>query len=80
MKDVRARRLGDAISAESFATGANPIDDRARVANYDMEAHWRNGGPRLLNDDWKHSDIKNAAYYYTYSIFERIIKESDSEE
>ena len=77
---LRARMLGDAIPAESFATGANPIDDRARVANYDMEAHWRNGGPRLLNDDWKHSDIKNAAYYYTYSIFERIIKESDSEE
>lgn len=75
-----ARMLGDAIPAESFATGANPIDDRARVANYDMEAHWRNGSPRLLNDDWKHSDIKNAAYYYTYSIFERIIEESDSEE
>lgn len=77
---LRARMLGDAIPAESFATGANALHDRARVANYDMEAHRQNGGPRLRNNDWKHSDIKNVAYYYAYSIFEHIVEESNNEE
>ena len=77
---LRARMLGDAIPAESFATGSNALHDRAGVANYDMSAHRQNGRPRFLNGDWLHSDIKNVAYHYVYSIFEQIIEESNNEE
>ena len=77
---LRARMLGDAIPAESFATGANPLNERAKIANYDMSAHWQNGSPRLFNNDWKHSDIKNVAFYHVYSIFKCIIEESNNEE
>ncbi len=74
MKDVRARRLGDAISAESFATGANPLAIEA-IGNYDMEAHRQNGKPRILKTGWFHSDIKDLAFYHVYSVFEEFIKE-----
>jgi len=77
---LRARMLGDAIPAESLATGANPLHERAEIANYDMVAHRQNGSPRFLNGDWLHSDIKNVAYYYVYSIFEHIIEVSNNEE
>ena len=76
---LRARMLGDAIPAESFATGANPLAV-VSIGNYDMAAHRQNGSPRLLTDKWKHSDIKNVAFYYVYQIFERIIEESNNEE
>ena len=76
---LRARMLGDAIPAESFATGANPLALES-IGNYDMAAHRQNGSPRLLSTRWKHSDIKNVAFYYVYQIFERIIEESNNEE
>ena len=71
---LRAKMLGDAIPAESFATGANPLAIES-IGNYDMSAHRQNGSPRLFSTRWKHSDIKNAAFYYVYSVFEEFIKE-----
>ena len=71
---LRARMLGDAIPAESFATGANPLAIES-VVDYDMAAHRQNGSPRMLKTGWRHSDIKNVAFYYVYSIFEEFIKE-----
>lgn len=77
---LRAKMLGDAIPAESFAAGANALPDRSGMTSYDMAAHRQNGRPRLLNGDWLHSDIKNAAYYYVYPVFEHIIEEANNEE
>ena len=77
---LRARMLGAAIPAESFAAGANPLHDRAKVVNYDMAAHRQNGSPRLFSDDWLHSDIKNVAFYHVYPIFEQIIQGTTKEE
>ena len=77
---LRARMLGCAIPAESFAAGANPLHDRAKVVNYDMAAHRQNGSPRLFSNDWLHSDIKNVAFHHVYPIFERIIQGTTKEE
>ena len=76
---LRARMLGCAIPAESFATGANPLALES-IGNYDMAAHRQNGSPRWFTDKWKHSDIKNAAFYYVHQIFERIIEGANNEE
>ncbi len=72
---LRARMLGDAIPAESFATGANALHDRARIVNYNMATYRQNGSPRLSSARWKHSDIKNVAFYYVYSVFEEFLTE-----
>lgn len=70
---LRTRMFGDAIPAESFAAGANPIGIDPG-GNFDMEANRKNGKPRPFNEDWKHSDIKNVAFLHVYSVFEHIIQ------
>ena len=72
---LRARMLGDAIPAESFAAGANALNSRALIENYDMAANRKNGSPRIFKRGWLHSDIKNVAFYYVYSVFEEFLKE-----
>lgn len=72
---LRARMLGDAIPAESFATGANALYGRTGIVNHNMATYRKNGSPRLLSTRWKHSDIKNTAFYYVYSVFEEFLKE-----
>jgi len=73
---LRARMLGDAIPAESFATGANALEV-ASILNYDMAANRKNGNPRMIKTGWRHSDIKDVAFYHVYSIFEEFLKEGD---
>ena len=68
--------LGDAIPAESFATGANALEV-ASILNYDMAANRKNGNPRMIKTGWRHSDIKDVAFYHVYSIFEEFLKEGD---
>ena len=68
---LRAKMLGDAIPAESFAAGRNPTDGGSD--NYNMQNELPNGWPRP-NGDWQHSDVKNVSYYYVYKLFERLLK------
>ena len=81
---LRARFLGDAIPAESFAAGANRIGDENNqvmgnislmddcMANEDKWPVDR----RDENDDnvllWHHSDWKNLAYPFVYRLFDKI--------
>ena len=79
---LRAKFLGDAIPAISFATGANPladgiVTDNIPVVNSMCNTHrWpserTDNGLRL----WLHSDIKNLAYFYVYNLFDRIVGRS----
>ena len=78
---LRAKFLGDAIPATSFAAGANAID--GQLDNYNMQNHTPNDWPEELMaevDDgtkvkvWKHSDIKNVAYYYVYLLFNKLLE------
>lgn len=68
---LRAKMLGDAIPAESFAAGRN--ETRGVSGNYDMQSELPNGWPRP-DGDWQHSDVKNVSYYYVHKLFERLLK------
>ena len=72
---LRAKFLGDAIPATSFAMGANATNGLEE--HYDMQDvvqdnDWTSG--RVVNDErkWFHSDIKNVAYFYLHQVFNRI--------
>ena len=69
---LRAKMLGDAIPAESFAAGRNMIGGVS--GNYNYQSATPNGWPRKSGDVavWEHSDIKNVAYYYVHVLFEKI--------
>ena len=74
-RSLRAKFLGDAIPATSFAMGANSTNGLEE--HYDMQDAvqdnaWPSG--RVVNDErkWFHSDIKNVAYFYLHQVFNRI--------
>lgn len=80
---LRAKMLGDAIPAESFAAGRNMIGGVSGNYNYNSfmanEESWprfnrENGVKRLL---WHHSDIKNIAYYFVNPLFLQLISNGD---
>jgi hypothetical protein len=80
--NLRAKMLGDAIPAESFAAGANETGGVEN--NYNMQIDTPNGWPEERGEEkdgnivryWYHSDIKNVSYYYVYKLFEKFIKEN----
>ncbi|MGN0847024.1 MAG: hypothetical protein ACI4RA_06535 [Kiritimatiellia bacterium] len=57
---ARNRLLADAIPAESYAAGRNPIPN---LDNVEMQERKTGGG------DWTHSFIIKAPYAWTYQIF-----------
>jgi len=68
-EELRAKMLGDAIPAESFAAGANVIS--GVEGNYNMGNLMAERWP-ANRDGWFHSDLKNVAFWYTYKLFEKI--------
>jgi hypothetical protein len=80
--NLRAKMLGDAIPAESFAAGAN--ETGGGVMNYNMQTDTPNGWPEERSEEkdgnivryWFHSDIKNVSYYYVYKLFEKFIRKN----
>jgi len=77
---LRAKMLGDAIPAESFAVGAN--ETRGVDDNYDMQGVQPNGWPKDRIKDgvaaWRHSDIKDVALSYVFHLFQ-LLKKGGSE-
>ena len=71
--EVRDRIRVEAIPAESFAAGANPIGGVSGNYNYQNENGTPNGWPRK-DGAWRHSDIKDVSYYYVWKLFEKIKK------
>ena len=72
-EELRAKFLGDAIPATSFAAGANFTG--GGLKNHNMQTGTLNGWPRVDSDEnaiWEHSDIKNVAFYFTFKLFEKI--------
>lgn len=71
-KNLRAKFLGDAIPARSFAAGRNSIGNNAALENYNYQGRLLpNGWPRN-QPKWLHSDIKNVAYFYIYDFFNEL--------
>ena len=69
--ELRAKMLGDAIPAESFAAGANPATGISANFNFQGQNTTPNGWPRATNV-WRHSDLKDVAYFYVWKLFEKI--------
>ena len=78
--ELRAKMLGDAIPAESFAAGRNPTDGVSD--NYNMQNELPNGWPEAIKIDlpngvrqsaWRHSDIKNVAFWYVCLLFQQLL-------
>ena len=75
-KNLRAKFLGDAIPARSFAAGRNEIsiweeDGNVNFAEFKRSDAWpRDGGK------WHHSDIKDVSYFYLSEFYRRIVNGS----
>ena len=73
--ELRAKMLGDAIPAESFAAGANKVKT---LENISLHSCMGVGWPRLDKNKkyavWKHSDVKDVAPFFTSSIFKFFIE------
>ena len=65
--------LGDGIPATSFAAGRNETSGVSGNYNYQNENGTPNGWPSN-RDGWFHSDLKEVAFWYTYKLFEKIVK------
>ena len=74
-KDLRAKFLGDAIPARSFAAGRNAIEVFEHIPMMQHMAHvedWPDKDGSLLL--WKHSSLKNIAYFFVHKLFNRIVE------
>ncbi len=74
--------LAKGIPALSKATGAtktnklNPsFENDLQEGLFKTNGWWRTDGD--MKEKWLHSDIKDAAYYYVYPLFHKIVLEGD---
>lgn len=67
--------LSEAISATSFAAGANSIDIFG-TQNIDQQLLQTSGEwpAERPNPDWRHSDLKNVSFPYVHTFFDRIVE------
>ena len=86
--ELRARFLGDAIPAESFAVGANKLggDGEEMMAHISMmedcmdnESMWPKDRREKKGDQpdqllWYHSDWKQLAYCFVHKLFRKIVE------
>jgi hypothetical protein len=66
------------VPAVSSAVGGNPVFGDALNENNNLTSgKYRNGWGRASENGallWKHSDMKDMAYYYAYKLYEEIIQ------
>ena len=66
------------VPALSPAAGVNEMILPGWDNNYSMEDNRPNGWGRsggTYGSDWRHSDLKNMAYYFTYDLFDEMVSE-----
>ena len=73
---LRAQHLADAIPAESFAAGANPV---ATLENVNEESFIGENpdwpvfeGDETKTNEWKHSTFREVAFYHTSAFYTSI--------
>jgi hypothetical protein len=80
---LRKELLAKGIPALSGATGTMSV--MGAIANADMNSVARpNGWPRLPTEApygqrWKHSDLKDVAFFYNYNVYSDIVAKGDLE-
>ena len=72
-RSLRAKFLGDAIPATSFAAGANHIQCWSDERNINYSDCIQEPWPRS-DREWRHSDMKNIAYKFVHKLFLKITK------
>jgi len=86
-KLYRNRLLSDTIPALSLPVGANPLPGFSpplspTLRNFDMQASFENNWPSgrppqkvgaLAQGEWWHSDFQQAAYTFTYKLFNQFV-------
>ena len=75
---LRARFLADAIPAESHAAGANRLKITSGIDNVPLMELMANNSMWPEKDEeipiWKHSAFKQIAYFFTYKLFDNLVK------
>ena len=69
---LRAYFLGHSVPATSFATGRNATGAEVIKEERDYKDYKSGDWPRWF-ERWRHSDIKNVAYYYVSKFYESIV-------
>lgn len=74
------RLLADAIPALTLPAGGNftEVFGQANKNNFDMQSRFKNGNKdwppnRGLDDNWRHSDIRNVSYPYIFNLFDKFV-------
>ena len=75
-KNLRAKFLGDAIPATSFAAGRNAIGGRIDNIPLMQSIVHNNLWPEMNGDRpvWKHSALKNVAYFFVHNVLDGMVK------
>ena len=66
---LRAKLLADAIPATSFSAGGN---ETPGLTNVDLMTSFESDKWPRSNSEWRHSDIKNVAFYFETKFYEFI--------
>ena len=72
---LRAYFLAHSVPATSFATGSNMTEAELFDVERDYKDYGSASWPRD-NSEWRHSDIKNVAYYYISKFYKDIVNEN----
>ena len=75
-KNLRAKFLGDAIPARSFAAGRNEMLIWGDGGNLNFSDCKRSDAWPRDGGKWFHSDIKDVAYFYLPELYRRIVNEN----
>lgn len=80
---MRNEILAKGMPALSGAAGAISVMGPFENNNMNSESY-RNGWPRLVSEEpygqrWKHSDLKNVAYFFTYKLFNDVVTKGNLE-
>jgi len=73
--NTHSKMLAEALPALSFATGANSLDP-FQNRNVNMMSLKTGTWPRV-NPEWRHSDFREVAFYFTQRLYKRFIDEGE---
>jgi hypothetical protein len=73
----RDQYLAEAFPARTPPAGANPFHNSLVNRNFDMQTAFKSGWPRVRvqqeDEDWKHSDLREVAFLYTWPLFTNLV-------
>ncbi len=72
----RARMLAEGVPALSFPAGSNPLTPFGTARNVDLMNLKTGTWPRG-NGQWRHSDFREVAFYFTQRLYKRFIDEGE---